>query len=134
MEDERGVFLQIMKNNGQMILLEPYTFTLSELQSEDDELDLSIRACAVQYPIKLAYAITIHKSQGMSIEKLVCDIDNIFENGQLYVALSRATDPLNLKILYSKSWDFRTYFERALKFDESVSCFYKENHFVDLEF
>ena len=133
-EDERGVFLQIMKNNGQMILLEPYTFTLSELQSEDDELDLSIRACAVQYSIKLAYAITIHKSQGMSIEKLVCDIDNIFENGQLYVALSRATDPLNLKILYSKSWDFRTYFERALKFDESVSCFYKENHFVDLEF
>ncbi|EOB1663897.1 ATP-dependent RecD-like DNA helicase [Campylobacter upsaliensis] len=132
-EDERGILLQIMKNNGQMILLEPYIFELSEFKEEGEELDLNIRASVVQYPIKLAYAITIHKSQGMSIEKLVCDIDHIFENGQLYVALSRATNPQSLKILYSKNWDFRSYFERALKFDENVSCFYKENDFIDLE-
>jgi len=46
-----------------------------------------------QYPIKLAYAITIHKSQGMSIKGLHIDLANIFTPGQAYVALSRATDP-----------------------------------------
>ena len=43
-----------------------------------------------QYPIKLAWAITIHKSQGQTFEKVVIDIGRgAFSPGQLYVALSR---------------------------------------------
>lgn len=132
-EDETKTYMQITKNNGVQILLEPYTFLLEELEQDDKELFINIRASVKQFPIKLAYAITIHKSQGMSIDKLVCDIDNIFENGQLYVALSRAINPDNLHIFYSKNIEFKNYFSKILKFDTSVLTFYEENQFLDLE-
>ncbi len=43
----------------------------------------------VQYPLRLAWAITIHKSQGLTFEKAVIDAGNAFAPGQVYVALSR---------------------------------------------
>ncbi len=50
-------------------------------------------------PVKLAYAISIHKSQGASIDYLEIDLgDDIFISGQLYTALSRATNINNLRI------------------------------------
>lgn len=42
-----------------------------------------------QYPLRLAYGITIHKSQGMTFDKLVVNFNRIFDYGQAYVALSR---------------------------------------------
>jgi len=49
-----------------------------------------------QFPIVLAFAITIHKSQGMSIEDLIIETTEIFAPSQFYVALSRATSPHRL--------------------------------------
>lgn len=59
-----------------------------------------------QYPIRLAWAITIHKSQGMGIDRLSVDIgSNIFSEHQVYVALSRAT---NGKYLHIKKYDINS--------------------------
>lgn len=43
----------------------------------------------LQYPLRLAYGITIHKSQGMTFDRLVVNFNRIFDYGQAYVALSR---------------------------------------------
>lgn len=131
--NETKTCIEITKNNGVKISLKPYTFLFEELGQDDEKLSINTRASVEQFPIKLAYAVTIHKSQGMSIDKLVCDIDNIFENGQLYVALSRAINPENLHIFYSKNIEFENYFSKILKFDMSVLTFYEENQFLDLE-
>ncbi|WP_417903985.1 ATP-dependent RecD-like DNA helicase [Campylobacter sp. LH-2024] len=131
--DEDKIYISIVKNNGINIMLEPYVFFMEEIEQNNGELIVNTLASVSQFPIKLAYAITIHKSQGMSIEKLVCDIDHIFENGQLYVALSRAINPNTLKIYYTKGMKFENYFENILKFDFRVIEFYKTHLFFDLE-
>ena len=55
-----------------------------------------------QFPIKLAFAITIHKSQGMSIEDLIIETNEIFAPSQFYVALSRSSNPLRLNLIAPK--------------------------------
>ena len=52
-----------------------------------------------QFPVKLAFAITIHKSQGMSIEDLIIETNEIFAPSQFYVALSRSSNPLRLNLI-----------------------------------
>jgi len=75
-----------------------------------------------QYPIKLAYAITIHKSQGMSIDSLVCNLDYIFTPGQLYVAISRAVEPKLLKIDFN-GFNLDSYLDRVVTSNEIVDNF-----------
>lgn len=55
-----------------------------------------------QFPIKLAFAITIHKSQGMSIEDLIIETNEIFAPSQFYVALSRSSNPARLTLIAPK--------------------------------
>lgn len=58
-----------------------------------------------QYPIKLAFAITIHKSQGMSIADLIIQTNEIFAPSQFYVALSRCSNPSRLNLIApTKQW------------------------------
>lgn len=58
-----------------------------ELWTVEDKGRVAIRA---QLPLKLAWALSIHKSQGMTIDSLEVDLNGVFEYGQCYVALSRA--------------------------------------------
>ncbi len=73
--------------------------------AEDDAFKAGIE----QVPLRLAWAITVHKSQGTSLDAAVMDLSNAFEDGQGYVALSRVR---TLGGLYLLGWN-----QRALRVD-----------------
>lgn len=123
---ERGEIVEINEEmitvlkNGEEIFVERHDFTLEEYIGEKPKVIATIS----QFPLRLAWAVTIHKSQGMGIAPLVVNIDNIFESGQLYVALSRASNPSQLFI--STKYNAIGIAKRSLKQNLSVEEFYKE--------
>ena len=61
-------------------------YTLNDISQEIQE---EVIGTFTQYPLKLAWAITIHKSQGLTFERAIIDARDSFAHGQVYVALSR---------------------------------------------
>eukprot|EP00505_MAST-04D_sp_SCG-Rhode-Island_P003112 Stramenopile-MAST_4_protein_3112 len=84
------VYPIVQFQNGEKVTVTPETFS-----SQIHGIGESTR---IQIPLTLAWAITVHKSQGMSIDHLVVSLGDVFTEGQAYVALSRATSKAGLEI------------------------------------
>lgn len=96
----------VIRNNREVPVIEVVTtagslisVTLSPETWESTGPTGNIIATRIQIPLILAWAITIHKSQGKSIPRLYVDMAGIFEVGQAYVALSRCESPQNLQVV-----------------------------------
>jgi ATP-dependent DNA helicase PIF1 len=84
--------LVILLETGKKVSITPYTWESYNFYLEGTELKSSITGTFTQYPVMLAWAITIHKSQGKTFDKAILDIGKgTFTHGQMYVALSRCT-------------------------------------------
>ncbi|MDR3559095.1 MAG: AAA family ATPase, partial [Candidatus Pacebacteria bacterium] len=77
--------------NGKRISLQKEEFQILDA-------DGKVTATIVNFPLTLGWACTIHKAQGTSIERLYVSLGGLWESGQAYVALSRATNPDQLFI------------------------------------
>ncbi len=87
-------FIEVdLNTENEPIRIEKYTWENKKfsLNAETNEIEENIIGTFTQYPIKLAWAITIHKSQGLTFDKAIIDISRAFAAGQIYVALSRLT-------------------------------------------
>jgi hypothetical protein len=61
------------------------------INKDNNDIDDEVVGSFSQYPVRLAWAITVHKSQGLTFEKAIIDVGQAFTGGQVYVALSRLT-------------------------------------------
>lgn len=80
--------------DGNVVDVEPFKWEIFEYKfnQEKGNLETEVVGSFTQYPLRLAWAITIHKSQGKTFEKVILDIGKgTFSPGQVYVALSRCT-------------------------------------------
>ena len=92
-----------------------------------------------QSPLRLSWAITIHKSQGMSLPYVVCDVGGAFAEGQVYVALSRATsveglqianlDPQRIKASYPALYFHQAAAASAQRDDAPLEAHWAKSHF-----
>lgn len=103
--------LSIQLMNGGLVSVEKVDFTLLDA----DGLPV---VTASNFPVTLAWGVTIHKAQGTTLDQVYLDLRRLWEPGQAYVALSRARCPKNLFI---EGWS-----ESSIKTDRAVVDFYRE--------
>lgn len=120
----RGIISYIDKDcvkaviNNREYEIQKETFEQDEIVYENGEIKSKKILEVRQYPFVLAYAITIHKSQGMTFPRIACDVSGCFASGQAYVALSRCESINGLFLLNSVN-------KSDLQINSEVSDFYK---------
>ncbi len=112
--------LEVLFHDGRRYQIEQHIY-----KHEDDEENVIFTF--KQFPLKLAFAITVHKSQGMTIEHLDIDCTNFFAEGQFYVALSRLKKLKNLKLS-----NFDKLSENSIKTSKEVKDFFESTDWENI--
>lgn len=121
--DESGLPV-VVTSSGKKIVVEPETWVIEE--------DGKIKAELRQIPLRLSWAITVHKSQGMSLDSAEIDLSKSFAPGMGYVALSRVRQLKGLKILGFNHSALRIHpeiveYDQVLKMESRKSLVYLED-------
>ncbi len=103
--------ITVRKDRGREVQVSKSSFAIQDAEG-------NIMAQVEQFPLTLAYATTIHKSQGATLDDLWCDLSQLWEPGQAYVALSRLRSAKGLHLI---GWN-----PRSIIVDPKVLQFYKQ--------
>lgn len=88
--NEKNFFVRT-KDTGVVIKVEPEQWenTRYDINERTNEITEEVEGTFTQFPVKPAWAITVHKSQGLTFDRAIIDVQRAFTHGQTYVALSR---------------------------------------------
>ena len=115
-DDEDETYLEVrLQDEKELVAVNPFTWEVYRFGLEGNMIVSEPIGTFTQFPFRLAWAVTIHKSQGKTFDRVIIDIDRgTFVAGQMYVALSRCTsfEGIVLKTRIQKSHirtDFRIF-------------------------